>query len=37
LRIPFGARAYVLHYRVEGDVVFVLRVWHSREQGRGPA
>ncbi len=29
---PFGASAYVLRYRIDpsGDI-FILRVWHSRE------
>ncbi|MFP4125525.1 MAG: type II toxin-antitoxin system RelE/ParE family toxin [Alphaproteobacteria bacterium] len=33
LVIPFGARAYVLPYRLdaEGNVV-VIRVWHGRER-----
>ena len=33
LVIPFGARAYVLRYRLdaEGHVV-VIRVWHGRER-----
>lgn len=33
LVIPFGARAYVLRYRLdaEGNVV-VMRVWHGRER-----
>ncbi len=33
LVIPFGARAYVLRYRLdaEGNVV-VIRVWHGRER-----
>ena len=33
--IPFGAGAYVLRYRLEGDETAVLlRVWHSRESRR---
>ena len=31
LFVPFGAGAYVLRYRVHGDTVVVIRVWHSRE------
>jgi plasmid stabilization system protein ParE len=29
--IPFGSGAYVLRYRVEGNDVVILRVWHGRE------
>ena len=29
--IPFGASAYILRYVFENDNVFVLRIWHSRE------
>lgn len=32
LFIPFGAGAYVLRYRVHGDTIVVIRVWHSREE-----
>lgn len=32
LFLPFGASAYVLRYRVDGDDVVVIRVWHGREQ-----
>ena len=28
---PFGVGAYVLRYRIRGDRVIVVRVWHSRE------
>ena len=31
LVIPFGAGAYVLRYRIHGDTVVVIRVWHGRE------
>lgn len=35
LRIAFGAGAYIIRYRVEfEDVVFITRVWHSRETRR---
>ena len=35
LPVPFGARGYVVRYRLEprGDVV-VVRVWHAREERR---
>jgi plasmid stabilization system protein ParE len=32
LFLPFGAGAYVLRYKLDGDVVVIIRVWHSREQ-----
>lgn len=31
LFIPFGAGSYVLRYILEGQTVFIIRVWHSRE------
>ena len=31
LTIPFGASAYIIRYVFENDNVYVLRVWHSRE------
>jgi plasmid stabilization system protein ParE len=31
LVIPFGASAYILRYIFDNGTVFVLRVWHSRE------
>lgn len=31
LYLPFGAGSYVLRYRLDGDIVVVIRVWHSRE------
>ncbi len=32
LIIPFGAGAYVLRYRLQGDdTIVIMRVWHSRE------
>ena len=31
LFVPFGAGAYVLRYRIHGDAIFIIRVWHSRE------
>jgi len=31
LFLPFGARGYVLRYRIVGDVIVVIRVWHGRE------
>jgi len=31
LYLPFGNGAYVLRYRLDGDMVVIIRVWHSRE------
>jgi len=31
LFVPFGARGYVLRYRVLDDRVLIVRVWHTRE------
>jgi len=29
--LPFGAGSYVLRYRMDGQSVVVIRVWHGRE------
>ena len=31
LLLPFGVSAYVLRYRLSGDDVVIIRVWHGRE------
>lgn len=31
LFVPFGVGAYVLRYRLTGESMLVIRVWHSRE------
>jgi len=31
LYIAFGSGAYVLRYRIDGELVVIIRVWHSRE------
>jgi toxin ParE1/3/4 len=31
LPIPFGQRGYVLRYRIDGDKIIILRIWHTRE------
>ena len=31
LYLPFGVGAYVLRYRTDGNLVAIIRVWHSRE------
>ncbi len=31
--IPFGAAGYVLRYRIQGDIIFILAVKHGREAG----
>ncbi len=35
LLIPFGNCGYVLRYRLEDQVVFILRVWHGLEKREG--
>jgi plasmid stabilization system protein ParE len=30
--IPFGQRGYVMRYRLDGDTVVILRIWHGREE-----
>ena len=31
LTVPFGARGYVVRYRVFGERVIIVRVWHGLE------
>jgi len=31
--IPFGSAGYVLRYRVEGEVIFIVAVKHTKEAG----
>jgi len=31
LVVRFGRGAYIMHYRVEEDLIVVTRIWHSRE------
>jgi len=31
LFLPFGSGGYVLRYIVDGQVIFIVRVWHSKE------
>uniref|UniRef100_UPI00402B47DB type II toxin-antitoxin system RelE/ParE family toxin n=1 Tax=Methylomonas sp. PHL2-19 TaxID=3438878 RepID=UPI00402B47DB len=31
LFLPFGAGAYVLRYRIDGEIIVIIRVWHSKE------
>lgn len=31
LFVPFGKRGYMLRYRVEGQKIIILRIWHARE------
>lgn len=35
LYLPFGSGAYVLRYRIDGEIVVIIRVWHSREDRSG--
>jgi plasmid stabilization system protein ParE len=32
LDIPFGRRGYVMRYRLDGDDIVILKIWHSREE-----
>lgn len=32
LLIPFGAGNYVMRYRLDGNAIAILRVWHNREE-----
>lgn len=32
LYLPFGANAYVLRYRLDGEAIVIIRVWHGREE-----
>ncbi|MDY0002060.1 MAG: type II toxin-antitoxin system RelE/ParE family toxin [Polyangia bacterium] len=34
LVMPFGAGAYIIRYRIEGEAVAIIRVWHGREERR---
>ncbi len=29
--VRFGAKGYVLRYRVEGEQVYIVRIWHASE------
>ncbi len=35
LLVPFGARGYVLTYRLTGEKIVIVRIWHASED-RGP-
>lgn len=32
LFVTFGARGYVIRYRIDKDHIVIVRVWHSLEQ-----
>ncbi|MDO9451484.1 MAG: type II toxin-antitoxin system RelE/ParE family toxin [Stagnimonas sp.] len=32
LIVPFGSNNYLVRYRLHNELVYILRVWHSREQ-----
>jgi plasmid stabilization system protein ParE len=32
LDVPFGKRGYVIRYRLDGDAIVILKIWHSREE-----
>jgi plasmid stabilization system protein ParE len=31
LLVPFGQRGYVIRYRLAGDAIVILRIWHGLE------
>ena len=31
LFLPFGSSAYVLRYKLDGEIVVIIRVWHGKE------
>ncbi|MGC8493232.1 MAG: type II toxin-antitoxin system RelE/ParE family toxin [Syntrophobacteraceae bacterium] len=31
LFVPFGKRGYIMRYRLEGDLIIILRIWHGLE------
>ena len=31
LNIPFGKRGYVMRYRLDGDNIVILKIWHELE------
>lgn len=31
LFVPFGQRGYVMRYRLDGDEIVILRIWHGLE------
>ena len=33
LVVPFGAGSYITRYRIEGDVVYIVGIRHSKEEG----
>jgi len=34
--VRFGAKGYVVRYRIHGDDVIIIRVWHTREERQSP-
>jgi toxin ParE1/3/4 len=32
LDIPFGKHGYVMRYRLDGDDILILKIWHSLEK-----
>ena len=34
LMVPFGQRGYAVRYRLDGETIVVLRIWHSLEDRR---
>lgn len=36
LVIPFGHRGYVMRYRIDGDSIVILKIWHGLEERMTP-
>ena len=34
LNVPFGKRGYVMKYRIDGEKIIILRIWHGKETDR---
>jgi plasmid stabilization system protein ParE len=32
LFVPFGHRGYVIRYRLDGDAIVILKIWHGLEE-----
>lgn len=32
ISIPFGKGSYIIRYRLDGDDIVILKIWHSREE-----
>ena len=32
LFVPFGQRGYIVRYRLDGDAIVILKIWHGLEE-----